>query len=316
MRDANLLRGYSLAFVATALWSTTAILISLLTTRFEMPPLVLAFWRDLLVACTLFAALFAFGREQLRLERKHIVFFVFYGLLFALFNSIWTVSVALNGAAVATMLLYISPALTALIEWRLGDGKLGTLKIMAIGLSIVGLLFASGVHDPSVWQLKPLGIVAGLGTGLAFAIYSLLGKASSARRVKPWTATLYTFALGSAFLLLVQSPDTLLWLSRPLGEGSAGWREAALGWSVIIALAIGPTLGGFGLYTVSLTVLPASTANLIVTLEPAITAVLAYVLLGERLTAMQIVGGAIILIGVFILRLGDRRILARDLQTN
>jgi drug/metabolite transporter (DMT)-like permease len=134
--------------------------------------------------------------------------------------------------------------------------------------------------------------------------------------VKPWTATLYTFALGSAFLLLVQSPDTLLWLSRPLGEGSAGWREAALGWSVIIALAIGPTLGGFGLYTVSLTVLPASTANLIVTLEPAITAVLAYVLLGERLTAMQIVGGAIILIGVFILRLGDRRILARASPTN
>jgi len=316
VRDANLLRGYSLALVATALWSTTAILISLLTTRFEMPPLVLAFWRDLVVACTLFAALLAFGRGQLRLERRHIVFFVFYGLLFAVFNSIWTVSVALNGAAIATMLLYISPALTALIEWRLGDGKLGTFKITAIGLSVVGLVFASGVHDPSVWQLKPLGIVTGLGTGLSFTIYSLLGKAASAKGVKPWTATFYTFAIGSAFLLLVQSADTFFWLSRPLGEGSAGWREAALGWSIIVALAIGPTLGGFGLYTVSLTVLPASTANLIVTLEPAITAGLAYALLGERLTVPQLIGGAIIVIGVFILRFGERGVLARDLASN
>ena len=187
---------------------------------------------------------------------------------------------------------------------------------MAIGLSIVGLVFASRLHDPSAWRLKPLGIVVGLGTGFAFSIYSLLGKASSVRGVKPWTATFYTFAFGSAFLLLLQRPDTFFWLSRPLREGSAGWREAALGWGTILALAIGPTLGGFGLYSVSLTVLTASTANLIVTLEPAITAGLAFLLLGERLTVTQLIGGAIILVGVIILRLGDRRELARDLASD
>lgn len=83
-------------------------------------------------------------------------------------------------------------------------------------------------------------------------------------------------------------------------------REAAHGWGTLLVLAIGPTLGGYGLYTVSLTYLPTSTANLIVTLEPAMTAALAYFFLGERLSVTQLLGGAIVLAGVFLLRYSER----------
>ena len=41
-------RGYVIALVGTAIWSSTAVFIGYLTTRFHMPPLVLAFWRDLI----------------------------------------------------------------------------------------------------------------------------------------------------------------------------------------------------------------------------------------------------------------------------
>ena len=71
-------------------------------------------------------------------------------------------------------------------------------------------------------------------------------------------------------------------------------------------LAVGPTIGGYGLYTVSLTMLPAATANLIVTLEPAMTAVLAFLFLGERLAPLQLVGGGLILAGVVLLRASER----------
>lgn len=307
MTDADRLRGYSIAFIGTGLWSASAVFISYLTTRFRMPPLVLAFWRDFLVACAIAGVLALLARRQLHLGREHLPFFILYGLLLAIFNSLWTVSVAINGAAVATALIYISPAFTALIEWRRGEAQLNALKIMAILLSIIGCVFASGAHDPALWQLNPQGIVIGLGTGFAFTLYSLLGKASSSRGVKPWTATLYTFAFGSAFLLLAQRPETFFWLSRPLSRGMAGWREASLGWGTIVLLAIGPTLGGYGLYTVSLAYLSATTANLIVTLEPAMTAGLAFLFLGDRLSLPQLLGGAVIMIGVFLLRLGDRR---------
>jgi drug/metabolite transporter (DMT)-like permease len=75
----------------------------------------------------------------------------------------------------------------------------------------------------------------------------------------------------------------------------------------MLMLAIGPTLGGYGLYVVSLVHLPATTANLIVTLEPAFTAGLAYLFLGDRLAPPQLVGGIVILAAVFTLRLTNRR---------
>jgi drug/metabolite transporter (DMT)-like permease len=75
---------------------------------------------------------------------------------------------------------------------------------------------------------------------------------------------------------------------------------------LLVLLAVVPTVGGYGLYTVSLTHLPASTASLIVTLEPVMTAALAFVFLGERLTVLQTLGGGLILTGVVLLRLSDR----------
>lgn len=300
-------RGYVIGFVSTALWSASAVFISYLNTRFGMPPLVLAFWRDLLVTCIIAGALALFARPLLHLSHHNLPFFILYGFVLAIFNSLWTVSVALNGAAIATVLIYISPAFTALIGWRWLGERITPPKVAAIVLSLVGCVFASGAHDPSAWRVNGLGIVVGLGTGLAFTIYSLLGKASSKKGINPWTATFYIFAFGSAFLLLVQRPDTVFWLSRPLTHRPVGWREATLGWGAMLMLAIGPTLGGYGLYTVSLAHLPATTANLIVTLEPAMTAGLAYLLLGDRLTPPQLIGGFVILLAVFTLRLTSRQ---------
>jgi 8-oxo-dGTP pyrophosphatase MutT (NUDIX family) len=71
---------------------------------------------------------------------------------------------------------------------------------------------------------------------------------------------------------------------------------------VLILLAVGPTIGGFGLYTTSLNYLPASVANIIATLEPVMTAILAFVLLGERFTIPQWIGGLFIIGGVVVLR--------------
>ncbi len=64
----------------------------------------------------------------------------------------------------------------------------------------------------------------------------------------------------------------------------------------------------FGLYNVSLSYLTSSVANLIVTSEPVFTGVIAYVILGERLTMIQIIGRLMILIGVIFLRVYDGRL--------
>ena len=277
-----------------------------------MPPLALAFWRDLVVAGALFGVIALVACPLLHLGRRNLSFFVLYGLVLAVFNALWTVSVALNGAAVATVLVHSSPAFTALAGYLWLGERLDGLKIGAVILSIVGCAFVSGAYSATTWQVNPIGILVGLTTGVAFAAYNLLGKGSSKRGVNPWTATLYSFAFGAAFLLLVQRRDTIMWLSRPLAAGPGGWQEAALGWGTLILLAIGPTLCGYGLYTVSLVHLPAATANLIATLEPIITAGLAFFLLGEHLTIPQLLGGSLTLIGVVLVRLSERASNATD----
>ena len=55
--SSNLTRGYTIALVSAAILSTTAIFIRHLTQTYHMPPLVLAFWRDGLVALTLLPVL-------------------------------------------------------------------------------------------------------------------------------------------------------------------------------------------------------------------------------------------------------------------
>jgi len=300
----DLTRGYLICLVGTIVWSTTGVFIRYLTEIYHLPPLILAFWRDFFVALALFLFIASRFPERLSLDRKHIPFIIFFGIELSLFNSLWTISVALNGAAVATVLAYSSAAFTAVLGWRLFYEDLGTLKIIAITFSMVGCVFVSGAYDYAAWQLNTLGIITGLLSGLAFAGYSLMGKAASKRSIYPWTTMLYSFTFAVPFLFVynlffkylptgVASPD-LFWLGN-------AWS----GWIILIVLAVGPTVGGYGLYTLSLSYLPASVANLIATLEPAITAVLAYFILNEIFTIPQWMGGILIIFGVIILRLSE-----------
>ncbi|MCJ7736255.1 MAG: DMT family transporter, partial [Anaerolineae bacterium] len=71
-------------------------------------------------------------------------------------------------------------------------------------------------------------------------------------------------------------------------------------------LSIGPTIGGYGLYTISLTRLPAVTANLVSTLEPIMTTTTAFFLLGEQHTTVEVTGGSVTLLGVVLLRMSER----------
>ena len=299
-------QGYLIALAGTTFWSFTAIFIRYLTETYHLPPLVLAFWRDVAVSLALVIALMVMAPPLLHVDRRHLPFLFVYGFVLSVFNSLWTVSVALNGAAVATVLAYSSPAFTAVLAWWLLHERFDRIKAMAVLLSIAGCTLISGAYSPSAWQVNPLGVATGLLAGVLFAGYSLMGKVSSRRGINPWTATLYTFAVASAFILAyivvpgalpgAPRPPSLLWLGSSL-----------VGWGTLIVLAVGPTLGGFGLYTVSLTYLPASVANLICTLEPAMTAVLAYLFLSERLTTPQCMGSALIIACVVILRIGEGR---------
>lgn len=305
-------RGYLVGVASAAVLSTTAVFIRHLTETYQVPPLVLALWRDVFVVLTLLLFMGFFRLAWLRVDRAHWPYLIGYGLVLAVFNSLWTVSVALNGAAVATVLVYCSAAFTVLLGWWLLGERLGWGKLGAVVLSLGGCVLVSGGLDSAVWRVHWPGIATGVLSGLGYAAYSLMGRSAHQRGLNPWTTLLYTFTAATVFLLVANlggarvlpgtasTPAELLWLGR-----------AWAGWAVLILLAAGPTVIGFGLYNVTLTYLPSSVANLIVTLEPPFTAVLAYFTLGERLSEVQLWGGLLTLAGVVILRLWDGTTVSR-----
>jgi drug/metabolite transporter (DMT)-like permease len=311
LKSQTLTKGYIIAFIGTIIWSSTAVIIRFLTSQRQMPPIVLAFWRDLMVCVIISIVLLVFRRELLRLPRIHIRFMVLYGLLLAVFNTTWTLSVYFNGAAVSTVLAYSSAAFTAVLGWKLLNESLDWVKVLAVSLSLLGCIFVSGANDLAAWRLNPVGIATGLVSGLAFAGYSLMGRHASRVGLPSPTVLVYTFGIAAVFLLLFN----LISIPGFSGINDLFWLGSSVsGWLLLFLLAIGPTIGGYGLYTVSLGYLPASVANLVATMEPAFTAVQAYILLAERMTATQIAGSAIILAGVLFLRWQENRKLERLIQ--
>lgn len=307
--QSNLTRGYTAALASAAILSTTAIFIRYLTLTYHMPPLVLAFWRAGLVVLTLLPLLAWLRPDLLCVKRQHLFYLGGYGLLLAVFNSLWTLSVALNGAAVATVLAYSSAAFTALLGWWLLNERLDWAKLLAVVLSLGGCVLVSGALEPAVWQANPLGILTGALTGLGFAVYSLMGRSASQRGLNPWTTIGYTFAFATVFLLGFNLlPGGLIpgAAVRPADFFALG--DTFSGWGVLFLLAAGPTVAGFGLYNMSLSYLPSSVANLVATMEPAFTALIAYILLGERLNGLQLAGSLMILTGVVFLRIYEGRL--------
>jgi len=299
----NTNRGFLAAVASTLFLSTTAIFIRYLTTQFFLPSLILAFWREVFVALILLAVFLLYKPSLLRNFFPHRRHLVFYGFVLALFNGTWTLSVALNGAAVATVLAYSSAAFTALLGWLLLDEGLGAAKISAVVLTIAGCALIAGVFSSQQAALSAGGILTGLVAGLFYAFYSLLGRSASQKGINPWTQLVYIFSIAALVMLAVnlaagrflpgglKQPGDLFWLGNSLE-----------GWGVLLLLAAVPTLMGYAFYNISLSYLPSSVVNLILTVEPVFTAVIAYFFLGEKISGLQIAGGMLIIFGVLLLR--------------
>ena len=299
-------RGYLIALTATVLWSTTGPLISYLSKTYSLPSLVLAFWRDLFVSFGMLVGLLIFSRARFRLERGNWSFIVLYGLTLAIFNSLWTFSVQYNGAAVATVMAFSSPAMTAILSRIFLRETFNRIKILSILLSLAGIVLVAGAYKPSVWNLNPWGIIFGLLSGLLFAIYNLEGKHASDAAIDSWTALLYSFSWATVFLLIFNLGNNVFIGGKAPFADLLWLGNSSIGWGILFFLGVAPTLGGFGLYTLSIRYLSPTTSNLIATLEPAFTAIWAYLFLKESLNPAQLAGGMLVLFGVLLMRLTER----------
>ncbi len=297
-------KGFGLAFGSAMVLSLTAIFIRYLTHTYAMPALVLAFWRELLVAGGLAIFFLIVHPKRFGGVRGHVGYLIMYGFALALFNALWTLSVTLNGASIATVLAYSSAGFTVLLGWLILHEPLTHVKFIATLMSLTGCALVVNALDPAVWQINTIGIVTGTAAGIFYAVYSILGRGAAKRGLDPWTTILYIFGFASVFMLTFNLLSSGWIPGAALSARDLFWLgKNYKGWLILLALALGPTLMGYGLYNMALQYLDSSITNLIVTIEPVFTAAIAYFVFGERLTVIQLAGAILIMSAVLVLRL-------------
>jgi len=286
--------GYLLSLGAALIWSTTSVLIKYLLDM-GAPRLAVAFWRDALIALACLAGLLVLRPRALRVGRRGLRGFAAVGAIsVGLYHALWVTSIALNGAAVATVLIYTFPAFVTLGAWLVFHEPIRRPQIAALALALIGCALVVRAYDPAVLRVSWVGALVGLSTGVTHAGYVLFSQ-RAVQSHSPWTSLGYTMLFGALALLVLN-------LALAPGQIMAVGSSAAP-WLLLIALALGPTLGGYALFTAALRHIPGRVASLITVIEAPASALLAALALGEHMEWQQLLGLALILGAIGLPRL-------------
>ena len=146
----------------------------------------------------------------------------------AAFYIVYVTAIDLAGMSVAAVLLYTAPAWVALISAVFLGEKLTPVKLVAVTLAMAGCALVARVYDVRGLQLNWLGILAGLGAGLTYALYSVFNKVGL-RRHDGWTVLAYGLLVQAVCFSRRCNPrdcSSLHCASRARSPGCLCWRSA------------------------------------------------------------------------------------------
>lgn len=267
--------------VITALSFASLSILGKLAQTVHMPSSNLLFWRFLIAGLILLALTWKTtisGKSRLLLLGFGVVYFIQTNMYFAALERI--------SAGTASLLLYLAPAFVVLYQ-RILFGKRPKLEqLLAIGLSLLGLLVILGL--PTERDKDLFGLLIAVATGAMYGAY-LTASERLLSSLPAFTVTAYT-SLASAvgFAFYAASKNAL----RP--------PNSSLEWALVAGIVVIPTLVAIPAMFASIAQIGASQASILFTLEPAFVALLAALLIGEPLGWSQIWGGGLILAGAML----------------
>lgn len=281
--------GYALVATAATSWGAQSVVAKLLLTG-GLAASSLISSRTAIAALVLIAALAALRPRLLRVSARVAGRLAVLGLVgMALSNYTYYFALTRIPIATAVLLIYTAPLFVLAASVMLYGERLRRSDLVAAALTLAGAALVVRAYEPAALEVNAPGLAAGVLCAVAFAFYSLWAK-DVAHRVSPWTVLTYSLASAAVFWLPLAPPWALLEVPHP----PAVW--AGLGILVVFG-----TLIPFPLYLAGLGRISAAHASLTSTLEPVVAAGVAFAVLGESLAGPQLVGGALILIGISLL---------------
>ncbi len=273
----------ALAFAVVSV-SFSAIFIKLA----QAPSLVIATNRMLASLVLLSIPTLLHGRREVaRLGRRDLLAIAVSGLFLAAHFGLWTLSLAYTSVASSVVFVTTHPVLVALLEWLWLHQPLGWKAWLGIVLTVLGSVVV-GANDLQVGGVALVGDLLALAGAGALVAYLLIG-----RRLRQRLG----FLSYSTPVFFVCWLGLLAWTTAS-GQDVRAFPATDLVWYVLLALFA--TVGGHTVFNWALGHVPASLVAVTLVGEPVGAALLAWVILGQALTPLVVLGGAVIVAGIYL----------------
>ena len=288
--------GSVLIILAGCFWGSMGIFVRKLGT-YGFSPIQIVSIRVTLAALIFALVLFIKDRKGFGISIRDLPLFLGLGFGSILFFTVcYFTAITMMPLSAAAILLYTSPIWIMLMSVIFFHEKLDRKKLTALVLAFAGCILVSGISGEG---MTLTGLAVGLGSGIGYGLYSILGTIAL-RRYSPYTVTTYTFMFAAIGSWIICRPANLFnTFSNAADFGSL----MAFCFLTALITAVIPFLA----YTLGLKSVEASKAGIIATIEPMVATLIGIGIFSEPLTVWSGSGILLILSAVVILNLKQKK---------
>ena len=249
----------------------------------------------------LFIITFIQDRKSLKAERREIPTLIFYGVFgYAMVQLGYFIGIA-QGVPLSLVLIIEFTAPIWIVLWIkfVRKGAVANDMWVAIALSLLGLIFVAKVWEGFTFDL--FGTLGALGAALALAVYFLMSQSQGTKR-SAQAMVVWGMGVAGLFWSIVlpiwNFPTQIFTTSINLQGRFSDY--SAPGWLLIAYIIVFGTMVPYLFVVGGIRRLSASTSSVIGMLEPVLAGAFAWIWLSQSWSAIQLVGGVIVLIGIYI----------------
>ena len=258
----------------------------------EIPPYSLAFFR-FLIACPVIVAITyrLEGKKSLKINKNEIITFSILGLLgVTLVQGIQVYALKFTSAINSSILINFNVPFIAIFAMIFLGEALNKKTAFGIFVSFIGAVIIVINGSLSGFQKINIGDILIVLTGIFWAAYSIAGKKTMEQRT-PLSMTSFSFLFGTIFLFpmaLFESSFSFIGGVTILGVGS------------VLYLSLLCSVYAYICWNRSMKCEKASNVAMFLYFVPVVTAIMAWFLLGEIITIFTVLGGILVIFGVYL----------------
>lgn len=262
--------------------------------------LELAQIRATCAALGLLAFLVVFARARLRVGRRELLFLVAFGVVgVAVVQWLYFVAIHNLPVGVALLIEFTAPLFVALFARFVYREHIRRRIWVAVILCIAGLAIVV-----EVWAgiaFSTVGVTAAVGGAFGLTAYLLMAERERRQR-DPVSLSFYGFLFAAALWAVVQPVWEFPWdvLADTVSLQGNFSEHSAPVWLLVGFVVVIGTMVTFSLLTGALRHISATRASIVATLEPVMATVVAWLWLEETFGPTQLIGGAVVLGGIFL----------------